>query len=221
VLRLRRQTVRAPASAELQVCEATGAPSIESFEGQLAAERVLWSGGPAPRAYAFRHLWPAFPVGLALLVFAALWEADALTTGNNTVWVVAGLVFLLVGLHATLLRPLLLIRAARRRAYAVTDRRVVRLRRSKGRPVVESESAWRPPFAPVRVAPGGGGVSVTDVTFAGTPIRSGRWGWWGVGESGDNLAGLADAPSALLALAQMRAGSAAPAGAWAAGMRTP
>jgi hypothetical protein len=221
VPRLRRHTGTAPASADLQMPGPIGASSIQSFEGQLAAERVLWSGGPAPLAYAFRRLSPSFPVGLAILVFTALWEADALTTGNGTVWAVAGLVFLLVGLHATLLRPLLLIRAARRRAYAVTDRRVVRLRRSDGRLVVESDLAWRPPFAPVRVAPGGGGISVTDVTFAGASARSGRWSWWGVGEEGDRLAALADAPSALLALAQLRAGSAAPAGVWAAGIRTP
>jgi hypothetical protein len=184
---------------------------------------VLWSGRPAPLAYAYRRLSPAFPVGLGLLVFTALWELDALTTGHQPVWAVAGLVFLLVGMHAVLLRPLLLIRAARRRTYAVTDRRVVRLKSSNGQAlIVESECAWRPPYAAIRVAPGGGGISViADVTFAGAPVRSGRWGWWGIGEEGDSLACLADAPSALLALARLRAGSATPAGAWAVGARTP
>ena len=221
MLGLRRQTVGAPTSADLRMPKEIGAPSILSFEEQPADERVLWSGRPAPLAYVCRRLSPSFPVGLGILAFMALWEADALTTGNDTVWAVAGLVFLLVGLHAVLVRPLLLIRAARRRVYAVTDRRVIRLNRSDGRLVLDSESAWRPPFAPVRVAAGGGSISVADVTFAGAPLRSGRWGWWGTGEEGDSLAGLADAPSALLALAQLRASSAAPAGAWAAGIRTP
>jgi hypothetical protein len=219
---VRRQTVKAPATADLQPREATGAPPAAFFEGQLPSEQVLWSGRPAPLTYAFRRLSPAFPIGLGVLVFAALWELDALTTGHKLVWAVAGLVFLLVGLHAVLLRPLLLIRAARRRTYAVTDRRVVRLKRSAGQAlVVESECAWRPPSASVRVAPGGGRIGAADVTFAGAPVHNGRWGWWGVGEVGDSLACLADAPSALLALAQLRAGSAAPAGAWAAPARTP
>jgi hypothetical protein len=219
---VRRRTVKAPATAGLQMQEPTGDPPVRSFEGQLPSERVLWSGKPAPLAYAYRRLSPSFPVGLGVLVFTALWELAALTTGHQSVWAVAGLVFLLVGLHAALLRPLLLIRAAHRRAYAVTDRRVVHLKRTGGQAlVVESECAWRPPFASVRIAPGGGSISVAHVTFAGAPVRSGRWGWWGVGEVGDSLACLADAPSALLALAQLRAGSATPAGAWAAGVRTP
>jgi hypothetical protein len=218
---VRRKTVKAPATACLQTREPTGAPPAAFFEGQLPSEQVLWSGRPAPLTYAFRHLSPSFPVGLGVLVFTALWELDAATTGHRSVWAVAGLVFLLTGLHAVLLRPVLLIRAARRRAYAVTDRRVVRLRRSSGNTIVlESECTWRPPFAPVRVATGGGRIGVADVTFAGAPVHNGRWGWWGVGEVDDSLACLVDAPSALLALAQLRAGSAAPAGAWAAGART-
>jgi hypothetical protein len=216
---VRRQTVEAPAVAGLQPREAL---QTLTFEGQRPEERVLWSGRPAPFAYAFRRLSPSFPVGLGVIVFTALWELDAVTTGHQSVWAVAGLAFLLIGLHAVLLRPLLLIRAARRRAYAVTDRRVVRLRRLPGGTFVfESECAWSPPSAAVRVAPHGGRISLADVTFAGVPGRSGRWGWWGVGEVGDSLACLADAPSALLALAQLRAGSATPAGAWAAGVRTP
>ena len=219
---MRRKAVGAPATAFLQEREPTGASPVRSFEGQLPSERVIWSGRPAPLAYAYRRLSPAFPVGLGLLAFTALWELDALTTGHQPVWVVAGLVFAVVGLHAVLLRPLLLIRVAHRRAYAVTDRRVVRLKPSNGQAlVVEWECAWRPPYAAIRVAPGGRSISVTDVTFASAPVHSGRWGWWGVGEQGDNLACLSDAPSALLALAQLRAGSAAPAGAWAAGARTP
>jgi hypothetical protein len=216
---VRRHTVKAPAVADLQPREA---PQTLTFEGQRPAERVLWSGRPAPFAYAYRRLSPSFPVGLGVIVFAALWELDAVTTGHQSVWVAAGLAFLLVGLHAVVLRPLLLIRAARRRAYAVTDRRVVRLRRLPGGTFVfESECAWSPPSAAVRVAPGGGRISLADVTFAGVPGHNGGWGWWGVGEEGDSLACLADAPSALLALAQLRAGSAAPAGAWAAGLQTP
>jgi hypothetical protein len=222
VLRVRRKTVEASATASLQMREPAGVEPVPSFEGQLPSERVLWSGRPAPLAYAYRRLSPAFPVGLGLLVFTVLWELDALTTGRQSVWTVAGVVFLLIGLHGVLLRPLLLIRAARRRAYAVTDRRVIRLKRSHGQAlIVEAECAWRPPFAAVRVAPGGGSVSVSDVTFAGAPVCSSRWGWWGVGEAGDSLACLVDAPSALLALAQLRAGLAAPAGAWATGARTP
>lgn len=216
---MRRQTVKAPAVADLQPREA---PQILTFEGQHPTERVLWSGRPAPFAYTYRRLSPSFPVGFGVIVFTALWELDAVTTGHQSVWVAAGLAFLLIGLHAVLLRPLLLLRTARRRAYAVTDRRVVRLRRLPGNLfVVESECAWSPPSAAVRVAPGGGRISLADVTFAGVPNRSGRWGWWGVGEEGDSLTCLADAPSALLALARLRAGTAAPAGAWAAGLQTP
>jgi len=191
-----------------------------SFAGQLPEERVLWSGRPAPVAYVARRLSPAFPFGLGALAFAALWGLNAIGNGHIRLEAVAGLVFLLTGLHAALLRPLLLVRMARRRAYAVTDRRVVRLRRGRaGAVVVESEWAWRPPVGAGATKPDG--RAVVDVELAGAPARVGRWGWWGIGEDGDVLACLTDAPAALAALALLRAGSAAPAGAWAGGAHTP
>jgi hypothetical protein len=209
-----------PVSEDSQIGEVAGPEVVTSFPGQLPSERVLWSGRPAPLPYAYRRLSPAFPFGLGILVFAALWELDAIGNGHNRVWVVAGLVFLLAGFYAVLLRPLLLILVARRRVYAVTDRRVIRLRRGhEGAEVVESACAWRPPVAADARRPGG--RAVVDVALSGASARVGRWGWWRLGEDGDVLACLTDAPAALAALALLRAGSAAPAGAWAGGARTP
>ena len=86
--------------------------------------------------------------------------------------------------------------------------------RSSSRPA-RGVRRWR------RTSPWPGGRSLADVTIGGAPVRAGRWGWWGIGEDGDVLACLADAPAALAALAQLRAGSAAPAGAWAGAAQTP
>jgi hypothetical protein len=194
--------------------------AVGSFAGRLPSEQVLWTGRPVPLAYACRRLSPALPFGVIVLAFTALWELNAVGDGHSPAWAVSGLPFLVAGLHAVLLRPLLLVLVARRRAYAVTDRRVVRLhRRRTGVEVVESACAWRPLLA--TDVPWPGGRSLADVTIGGAPVRAGRWGWWGIGEDGDVLACLADAPAALAALAQLRAGSAAPAGAWAGAVETP
>jgi hypothetical protein len=207
-------------SADRQIADVTGPQAVTSFAGQLPSERVLWSGRPAPLAYARRRLSPSLPFGLGALVFTALWELNAIGNGHDRAWAVSGLIFLLAGLHAVLLRPLLLVLVARRRTYAVTDVRVVRLRRGRaGAEVVESVCAWRPPVATDLISPGG--RAVVDIALAGAPARAGRWGWWGIGEDGDVLACLADAPAALAALARLRAGSAAPAGAWVGDVPTP
>jgi hypothetical protein len=197
-------------------------PPHAVIDGLLPAERVLWMGQPRASAYLARNLWPSYVCGLALLVFAALWELDTLRNGHLALWAAVGWLFAAAGVYAVIVRPLLRLRRARHCVYAITDRRVICARRRRGTPTVETEWGWRP----ARVAKPGARESegrgrAVDVVFAGAPPVLPRWGWWSLAEETGRLVCIADAPAALEALAHLRASSARRPGAWAREVATP
>ena len=60
-----------------------------------------------------------------------------------------------------------------------------------------------------------------DVILSGPPESVPHWGWWGLDDDGGRFVCLADAQAAMDALEKLRAGSAAPAGAWTQHITTP
>jgi hypothetical protein len=90
-------------------------------------ERLVWSGQPEPRAYAWKKGWMQFLFGIPFFAFAVFWTTMAASvTGNGFaaffwLW---GIPFLLAGL-GMLLSPFWHHARARRTTYALTDRRAV------------------------------------------------------------------------------------------------
>ena len=200
--------------------EAASSPAIA---GLVPGEQVLWAGGPRPFVYARRRLMPSLLVAVGLLLLTGLWELDTISHHHAAVLTAAGWLFLPAGLYGALVRPWLLMRFARRQAYVVTDRRVLRARHTKDGPLeIIEESDWRPP---VLVAGGRGNDPARgragDVILSGPPDSVPRWGWWGLDDDGGRFVCLADPQAALDALEELRAGSAAPAGAWTQRSTTP
>jgi hypothetical protein len=88
-------------------------------------ETVLWRGRPRTAWYVVRLWWPAAPLAAVVLAFGAGWEWLALRAHYLVAYPLGGTLFLALGVYGLALRPLLLLRVARRMVYTVTDRRVV------------------------------------------------------------------------------------------------
>ena len=88
-------------------------------------ETVLWRGRPRAAWYVARLWWPAALLAAVVLAFGAGWEWLALRAHYLVAYPLGGTLFLALGVYGLALRPLLLLRVARRMVYTVTDRRVV------------------------------------------------------------------------------------------------
>jgi len=90
-------------------------------------ERLIWSGQPEPRAYAWKKGWLSFLFGIPFFAFAVFWTTMASSFGGEGVagffWL-WGIPFLLVGL-AMLLSPFWYYARAGRTSYVLTNRRAV------------------------------------------------------------------------------------------------
>ncbi|WP_457313374.1 PH domain-containing protein [Sphingomonas sp. UYAg733] len=103
----------------------------------IAGERLMWWKQPRPGAYAAGFLiwigaipWTVFALGWETLAFLP-WVGggdmnDALRLGFGIVMPLFGLPFVLIG-FAMLAKPVLAIARSRNTAYAVSDRRIIRI----------------------------------------------------------------------------------------------
>ena len=163
-------------------------------------ETVLWRGRPRTAWYVVRLWWPAALLAAVVLAFGAGWEWLALRAHYLVGYPLGGTLFLALGVYGLALRPLLLLRVARRMVYTVTDRRVVwewgpqhggvaRAReRSVGdgresatsmgaaRRTVEFRVDTLPPWFVVPRRRG------ADLVFFGEPSRDSSWGLWRLAE---------------------------------------
>ena len=179
-----------------------------------AAPGNLWEGAPQPAAFVRRALMPAAPVGAAILAAGIVWEYMALTSAHLWVYPPVGALLMLVGIYGLAVRPLLLLRLARRTRYSVGEGGVTIAWGERADERLELPAASLPPFA--RRARRGG----DDIVFAAAPDRVPAFGWWAVNDHRLRFACLADADAALAALEKLEKTDSCP-GAWAEGVSTP
>ena len=139
-------------------------------------DTVLWHGRPRSGWYVARLWWPAALLAAAVLVFGAGWEWLALRGHHLIAYPLGGTLFLALGVYGLALRPLLLLRVARRLVYTVTDRHVVwewgTRHRGVARRTVEFRLDALPPWFVVSRRRG------ADLVFFGEPSRDSSWGIW-------------------------------------------
>lgn len=151
---------------------------LEASSRLSQGETVLWCGRPRTAWYVVRLWWPAALPAAAVLVFGAGWEWLALRGHHLIVYPICGTLFLALGAYGVALRPLLLLRVARRMVYTVTDRRVMwewgtrQGSTRAARRAVEFRMAGLPPWFLVPRRRG------TDLVFFGEPPRDSSWGLW-------------------------------------------
>lgn len=90
-------------------------------------ETLQWVGRPAPRCYVFRH-WRRSVLGLLLLLLSTWWQVESSQQGHFYGWSWAAwlpLLFLLIGLYATLGHLILSRLQWEHLFYALTDRRIL------------------------------------------------------------------------------------------------
>jgi hypothetical protein len=163
-----------------------------------AAPSILWESAPQPAAFVRRALMPAAPVAAVILAAGIVWEYMALTSAHLWIYPPVGALPILVGIYGLAVRPLLLLRLARRTRYAVGGRGVIIAWGERAEERVELSAASLPPFAR-RVQRGG-----DDIVFAAAPDRVPAFGWWAVNDHRLRFACLADADAALAALEKLK-----------------
>jgi len=179
-----------------------------------AAPGILWESAPQPAAFVRRALMPAAPVAAVILAAGIVWEYMALTSAHLWVYPPVGALPILVGIYGLAVRPLLLLRLARRTRYAVGERGVIIAWGERAQERVELSAASLPPFAR-RVQRGG-----DDIVFAVAPDRVPAFGWWAVNDHRLRFCCLADAGAALAALEKLEKKD-PHSTAWAEGVSTP
>ena len=179
-----------------------------------AAPGVLWESAPQPAAFVRRALMPAAPVAAVILAAGIVWEYMALTSAHLWVYPSVGALPMLVGIYGLAVRPLLLLRLARRTRYSIGERGVTIVWGERAQERVELPAASLPPFAR-RVQRGG-----DDIVFAAAPDRVSAFGWWAVNDHRLRFRCLSDAGAALAALDKLEKTDSHP-GAWAEGVSTP
>ncbi len=162
-----------------------------------AAPGSFWEGAPQPAAFVRRALMPAAPVAAVILAAGIVWEYMALTSAHLWVYPPAGALPILVGIYGLAVRPLLLLRLARRTRYAVGEHGVTIVWGERAEERVELPAASLPPFAR-RVQRGD-----DDIVFAAAPDRVPAFGWWAANDHRLRFRCLADAGAALAALEQL------------------
>jgi hypothetical protein len=182
-----------------------------------APATVLWQSAPQPAAFVRRGLAPAAPVGAALVAAGAVWEYVALAHAHLWVYPPAGALIMLIGVYGLAVRPLLLLRLARRTRYTVGARGVTIVWGGRAEERLELPAATLPPFA-WRVRRG----DDEDIVFAAAPDRLPVFGWWALNDRRPRFCCLAaaDAQAALAALEQLEKTSAHPT-AWAEDVISP
>jgi hypothetical protein len=182
-----------------------------------AAADVRWEGAPQPAAFVRRGLAPAAPVGAAILAAGAVWEYVALAHAHLWVYPPAGALLMLIGVYGLAVRPLLLLRLARRTRYTVGARGVKIVWGGRAEERLELPAATLPPFAR-RVRRG----DDEEIVFAAAPDRLPVFGWWALNDRRPRFCCLAvaDAQAALAALEKLEKMNARPT-AWAEGVVTP
>ena len=88
-------------------------------------ERIIWEGGPDPKAYALRGAWYLIPFSLLWGGFAIFWEVTAIASGAPVFFDLWGIPFVVIGLYMIFGRLYVAFREARRTTYALTDRRIL------------------------------------------------------------------------------------------------
>jgi len=162
-----------------------------------AAPGILWKGAPQPAAFVRRALMPAAPVAAVILAAGIVWEYMALTSAHLWVYPPVGALPILVGIYGLAVRPLLLLRLARRMRYAVRERGVIIAWGERAEERVELSAASLPPSA--RGAPRGGPPRPP----APPPDRVPAFGWWAVNDHRLRFCCLADSGAALAALEKL------------------
>jgi hypothetical protein len=183
-----------------------------------AAADVWWEGAPQPAAFVRRGLAPAAPVGAAFLAAGAVWEYVALAHAHLWVYPPAGALLMLIGVHGLVVRPLLLLRLARRTRYAVGRRGATFVWGARAEERLELPAEGLPPFT----RRGGGGARGTPGGPPPPPDRLPVLGWWALNDRQPRFCCLtaADAQAALAALEKLEETNARPP-AWAEGVVTP
>jgi len=162
-----------------------------------AAPGSLWEGAPQPAAFVRRALVPAVPVGAAILAAGIFWEYMALTSAHLWVYPPVGALLMLIGIYGLAVRPLLLLRLARRTRYSVCESGVTIVWGERADERLELPAASLPPFAR-RVRRGD-----DDIVFAAAPDRVPAFGWWAVNDHRLRFCCLADSGAALAALEKL------------------
>jgi hypothetical protein len=146
----------------------TAAPAASR---KAPAVRLLWSGRPQRGAYVLRLWWRPALIAAAIGAFGVVWEGLTLTGHHSIVYPLAGSAFFLLAAYGLAVRPLLLLRVARRLRYEVTERDVV-WRDEGGKPTFGLRGDRLPEAAVV------GWRRFTDVVFFTAPERYSPWGLW-------------------------------------------
>lgn len=109
--------------------EAAPSAMADFVSRELRGERILWTGKPRLRAYAWKNGPGPFLFGIPFLAFAIFWTHGAATLPPkgpfpNPAFPLFGIPFILVGL-AMLLSPLFAALEGRGTWYVITEKRVV------------------------------------------------------------------------------------------------
>jgi hypothetical protein len=183
-----------------------------------APATVLWQSAPQPAAFVRRGLAPAAPVGAALVAAGAVWEYVALAHAHLWIYPPVGVLLMVIGVYGLAVRPLLLLRLARRTRYVVSARGATIVWGAGSEDRLELPATSLPPFAR-RVRRG----DDEDVVFAAAvPDHLPVFGWWALNDRRPRFCCLAhaDARAALEALEKLEIPNARPT-AWAEGVITP
>ena len=101
-------------------------------------ERILWTGRPDPKPRLHKSDLVAIPFSVLWTGFAVFWEASVIADGGPLSFVLFGLPFVLIGVYITVGRFVQQARLKKRIWYAVTDRRVLELERTRSGERLES-----------------------------------------------------------------------------------
>jgi hypothetical protein len=110
----------------------------DPFDEHLVhGEKVLWVGRPDPAKHFSKGDRYAIPFSFMWGGFAMFWEVTAIVSGGGF-FALFGIPFVLIGLHMIVGRFFEKARVKRRTWYAVTNKRVLKLERTRSQDVVDA-----------------------------------------------------------------------------------
>lgn len=122
----------------------------------FADEKVLWRGAPEPGIHLHKEDLLIIPFSILWSGFAFFWELSVLARNAPLLFQLWGIPFVLAGLYMLIGRFFASAWQARRTSYAVTDRRILMVSRSRhneipltGLPIWSfsgTVAAWAPSF---------------------------------------------------------------------------
>jgi hypothetical protein len=174
----------------------------------LPGERVVWSGFPDHRRIFSAHDFFLVPFSLLWGGFAIFWELTAWNLGTSEdpgtllfrLW---GIPFVVVGMYMIFGRFIVKRFVRRRTIYAVTDQRVIVLRRVAGTRIDTGPIHALPAVSATIKTSGYGSIDFRAVPGAFTKRGSGRDPWV-TGLRGLVFADVPDAQQALAAIEEVR-----------------